>query len=283
MPFVSAAVCYNRNVSHGVYTYTCAVLIVKDVDLFKHNQYTLTLDKVEHSALIQYIIKDSMKRLSIVQSSDDLERASGSMNRVLDCINMGDGTVELVVRPLERITIKSVVQRMPYILANVVNFREDMSPEKEYLIGTNILTLGNTHVPTFFIESGAGTKYKAEIRRFLKKEYGMKSDVILGIKHIHNCGEFHNYLILIDESAFKKKLPNTNSYEYTGGVGWRTFYELYKPTCVNPVIRDIYTSFGAANVSKAQLKSKHIFKLKLGDTGEILKMDDIYAKLSVIL
>tara|TARA_B110000211_G_scaffold2433_3_gene2985 strand:- start:1997 stop:2587 length:591 start_codon:yes stop_codon:yes gene_type:complete len=196
---------------------------------------------------------------------------------------MGDGTVDMVVCPLARITIKRVIQHTPYMQANVVNFGEDMSPGKEYLIGTNILTLGNTHIPTFFVEYEVGIKYKALIRRFLKKEYGIKSDVVVYIKHIHNCGEFHNYLILIDERAFKKQFPNTNTYEYTGGIGWRTFYEVYKAPYVNPGIRDIYASFVPANVRHVQLKSNHIFKLKLGESNDTLAIEDIYEKLSMIL
>ena len=166
-------------------------------------------------------------------------------------------------------------------IALVYNFRVTNNPidnlEKTHLIGTNILTYMGNKLPVFKINNTDNIKYKKLVREKCKELWNVKNKYIASIKHINNYKNFHNYLVLLDDSCkstvkFIKKFKNqmnTCEKEYC----WRTFFGMYSPNNLNPSKREVYE-----NIAKITLPSLNL-SLKDFENNK-LQIKNIYKSLS---
>tara|TARA_B100001093_G_C26677553_1_gene948984 strand:+ start:247 stop:1125 length:879 start_codon:yes stop_codon:yes gene_type:complete len=163
----------------------------------------------------------------------------------------------------------------------VYNFRLTNNPiddlDKTYLIGTNILTYTGNKLPVFKINDIDNIKYKKLVREKCKELWNVKNKYIASIKHINNYKNFHNYLVLLDNSnkstvKFIKKFKNqmnTCEKDYC----WRTFFGMYSPNNINPSKREVYE-----NIAKITLPSLNL-SLKEFENNK-LQIKNIYKSLS---
>ena len=126
-----------------------------------------------------------------------------------------------------------------------------------HLIGTNILTLKGSHIPHFEIENKENIKYKKIVREKCKESWNIKNKYITSIKHINNYKNFHNYLVLLDNSKsvskFVKKYKN-QMHHIGDGYCWRTFLGIYSPESIDPSKRDVYQSISNSTINSLSLK-----------------------------
>jgi hypothetical protein len=148
---------------------------------------------------------------------------------------------------------------------------EDLS--KIYLLGTNILVNNSLCIPSFKIVKKDTIKYKKLVREYCKSDLNLANKDISCIKHLNNKENYHNYLVLLKR---KKKLINKykntlNSSDKNANL-WRTFYGMYYPEKINPLISDMYSKLS---------KYKYVGNvLKIGKNT--LCVNEIYKTLSII-
>ena len=130
---------------------------------------------------------------------------------------------------------------------------------KSYLIGTNILQENNKSF-TIILNDLKGVKFKFLIRKYLKKIWKVKVKDI-NIKHIHNIKNNHNYLVLVKNLNKQLKVIK-NCINSLDKITWRTFYEIYTPTCENDFkLQKIYSNFrniSSPNISQIKINTLNV-------------------------
>ena len=148
---------------------------------------------------------------------------------------------------------------------------DDLS--KIYLLGTNILVNNSQYLPSFRIDKTDTIKYKKLVREFCKSDLNLSNKDISCIKHLNNKENYHNYLVLLKrKQKLINKYKNTlNSIDKNVNL-WRTFYGMYYPEKINPLISDVYSKLS---------KDKYVGNiLKIGKNT--LCVNEIYKTLSII-
>ena len=146
------------------------------------------------------------------------------------------------------------------------NFRVTNLPidklDSTCLIGTMVLTNGKDNLPVFKIDSLENIKYKKMVREKTKELWNIKNKYILAIKHINNCNNFHNYLVLLDYSnksvikcVNKIKLQSTfDEINYY----WRKYLGMYNPNNAHPSKKSVYSTIAKSTLPTIALQVKSL-------------------------
>ena len=230
------------------------------------------------------IIVNSSEIIDVIKTTEKLNLKSHTKISYLDSkISNSDieysNNISLTIEPDKE---TNIVYNEHFITISLCyNFRVTNNPiddlEKTHLIGTNILTYMGDKVPVFKINDIDNIKYKRLVREKCKELWNVKNKYISAIKHINNYKNFHNYLVLLDNSCkstvkFIKKFKNqmnTCEKDYC----WRTFFGMYSPNNFNPSKREVYE-----NIAKITLPSLNL-SLKDFENNK-LQIKNIYKSLS---
>lgn len=158
-----------------------------------------------------------------------------------------------------------------YVLAYARDIVGSMKVGKSYLIGTNILSEGDS-IPYIKLDSVKGVKYKFLLRKELKKIWKLKAKNVT-IKHINNIGNNHNYLIFLNKininlRGVKNRIDSSDRY------AWRSLYEVFSPLREEDLEKkNIYNFISKDNNNK--------LKIKIPNSN--LNVRDIYDTFSKVL
>lgn len=147
-----------------------------------------------------------------------------------------------------KINMNTIVDEQEYVTIipcyhfNVTGSRID-NIDMNYLIGTNIITIGSDKLITVPINSKDDVKYKKIVRNTCKSKLGLKNKDIITIKHINNQDNYHNYLVLLNKSkSLSTKYKNSMNCASGTDFHWRTYFGIYYPEKINPSKAEVYKS-----------------------------------------
>ena len=150
--------------------------------------------------------------------------------------------------------------------------------EKTYLVGTNIITKNNDNLPTIMIKtSSESIKYKKLVRDNSKKLFGLRNKDIITIKHLNNKDNYHNYLVLLNNSKkLTSKFKNSINCIDKDTFKWRSYFGIYLPDKINPSKAEVYNTLSkdknvtnTLSIDKNSLKLVNIYKSISRVIGEL--------------
>lgn len=178
-----------------------------------------------------------------------------------------------------KINIDTVIDEQEYVTIipcyhfNVTGSRID-NIDMNYLIGTNIITIGSDKLITVPIKNKDDVKYKKIVRNACKSKLGFKNKDIITIKHINNFDNYHNYLVLLNRSkSLSAKYKNSMNCASGSDFHWRTYFGIYYPEKINPSKAEVYKTLSEYKFVDS------ILKMNNND----MNLRDIYKSISNVI